>query len=169
VAPSGIELIETGVPLLGFVSVHGSFRNFAAEAAKNIKVPQGYLGALSTDFRSGADSAPPIIGRPVDARPVLSGNRSHFGPVGSGQPRAQISPGAPWKPPFPRPTPVRNDVFLGKRTGFRFVTQKTRRPPGERHPCGGPISDASEDAAALQINRPHECLGASAFAGRSSA
>jgi dienelactone hydrolase len=33
----GIELIETGVPLLGFVSVHGSFRNFAPEAAKNIK------------------------------------------------------------------------------------------------------------------------------------
>jgi dienelactone hydrolase len=33
----GIELVETGVPLLGFVSVHGSFRNFAPEAAKNIK------------------------------------------------------------------------------------------------------------------------------------
>jgi dienelactone hydrolase len=33
----GIELIETGAPLLGFVSVHGSFRNFAPEAAKNIK------------------------------------------------------------------------------------------------------------------------------------
>jgi dienelactone hydrolase len=33
----GIELIETGVPLLGFISVHGSFRNFAPEAAKNIK------------------------------------------------------------------------------------------------------------------------------------
>src|ERR1700693_1131148 len=33
----GIELIETGAPLLGFVSVHGAFRNFAPEAAKNIK------------------------------------------------------------------------------------------------------------------------------------
>jgi dienelactone hydrolase len=33
----GVELIETGAPLLGFVSVHGSFRNFAPEAAKNIK------------------------------------------------------------------------------------------------------------------------------------
>jgi dienelactone hydrolase len=33
----GIELIETGAPILGFVSVHGSFRNFAPEAAKNIK------------------------------------------------------------------------------------------------------------------------------------
>jgi dienelactone hydrolase len=33
----GIELIETGAPLLGFVSVHGSFRNFAPEAANNIK------------------------------------------------------------------------------------------------------------------------------------
>jgi dienelactone hydrolase len=33
----GIELIETGAPLLGFVSVHGSFRNFTPEAAKNIK------------------------------------------------------------------------------------------------------------------------------------
>ena len=34
---TGIELIETGVPLLGFVSVHGAFQNFAPEAAKNIK------------------------------------------------------------------------------------------------------------------------------------
>jgi dienelactone hydrolase len=34
---TGIELIETGVPLLGFISVHGAFRNFAPEAAKNIK------------------------------------------------------------------------------------------------------------------------------------
>ncbi len=33
----GIELIETGAPLLGFISVHGAFRNFAPEAAKNIK------------------------------------------------------------------------------------------------------------------------------------
>jgi dienelactone hydrolase len=33
----GIELIETGTPLLGFVSVHGSFNKFMPEAAKNIK------------------------------------------------------------------------------------------------------------------------------------
>ncbi|MGC2030635.1 MAG: dienelactone hydrolase family protein [Steroidobacteraceae bacterium] len=34
---TGIELIETGAPLLGFVSVHGAFRDFAPDAAKNIK------------------------------------------------------------------------------------------------------------------------------------
>jgi len=34
---TGVELIETGAPLLGFVSVHGAFQNFAPEAAKNIK------------------------------------------------------------------------------------------------------------------------------------
>src|SRR6266478_2362386 len=34
---TGIELIETGAPLLGFISVHGAFRDFAPEAAKNIK------------------------------------------------------------------------------------------------------------------------------------
>lgn len=33
----GIELIETGAPLLGFVAVHGSFNNFTPDAAKNIK------------------------------------------------------------------------------------------------------------------------------------
>jgi len=33
----GIELVETGAPLLGFVSVHGSFNKFVPEAAKNIK------------------------------------------------------------------------------------------------------------------------------------
>lgn len=33
----GIELIETGAPLLGFVAVHGSFNKFTPEAAKNIK------------------------------------------------------------------------------------------------------------------------------------
>jgi dienelactone hydrolase len=33
----GVELVETGAPLLGFVSVHGAFRDFAPEAAKNIK------------------------------------------------------------------------------------------------------------------------------------
>jgi len=34
-----VELAETGVPIVGTVSVHGSFRNFAPEAAKNIKGP----------------------------------------------------------------------------------------------------------------------------------
>lgn len=34
---TGIELIETGAPLLGFVSVHGAFQNFTPEGAKNIK------------------------------------------------------------------------------------------------------------------------------------
>ena len=61
----GIELIETGVPLLGFVSVHGSFRNFAAEAAKNIKgrvlilhgaedpvAPMDELNAVISQFRA---------------------------------------------------------------------------------------------------------------------
>jgi dienelactone hydrolase len=33
----GVELVETGAPVVGFVSVHGSFRNFAPENAKNIK------------------------------------------------------------------------------------------------------------------------------------
>jgi dienelactone hydrolase len=32
-----VELAETGVPILGMISVHGSFRNFTPEAAKNIK------------------------------------------------------------------------------------------------------------------------------------
>lgn len=34
---TGMELIETGAPLLGFVSVHGAFRDFAPEGAKQIK------------------------------------------------------------------------------------------------------------------------------------
>jgi len=34
---TGLELVETGAPLLGFVSVHGAFRDFSPEAAKNIK------------------------------------------------------------------------------------------------------------------------------------
>jgi dienelactone hydrolase len=34
---TGIELIETGAPLLGFVSVHGAFRDFSPDGAKNIK------------------------------------------------------------------------------------------------------------------------------------
>jgi dienelactone hydrolase len=33
----GLELSEAGAPVLGFVSVHGSFRNFPADGAKNIK------------------------------------------------------------------------------------------------------------------------------------
>ncbi len=32
----GVELIETGAPVLGLVSVHGSFRGFQTGAAKNI-------------------------------------------------------------------------------------------------------------------------------------
>jgi len=32
-----VELAELGVPIQGMVSVHGSFRNFAPDAAKNIK------------------------------------------------------------------------------------------------------------------------------------
>jgi dienelactone hydrolase len=34
---TGVELVETGVPLAGFISVHGAFNNFTAERAKNIK------------------------------------------------------------------------------------------------------------------------------------
>jgi dienelactone hydrolase len=34
-----IELAETGVPLVGTISVHGSFRNFTPEMARNIKGP----------------------------------------------------------------------------------------------------------------------------------
>jgi dienelactone hydrolase len=34
-----VELIETGAPLAATVSVHGSFRNFAPDGAKNIKGP----------------------------------------------------------------------------------------------------------------------------------
>ena len=32
-----VELAETGIPIAGMISVHGSFRNFSPEAAKNIK------------------------------------------------------------------------------------------------------------------------------------
>ena len=32
-----VELAETGIPIAGMVSVHGSFRNFTPEAAKNIR------------------------------------------------------------------------------------------------------------------------------------
>jgi dienelactone hydrolase len=34
---TGLELVETGVPLVGFISVHGAFANFTPEMAKNIK------------------------------------------------------------------------------------------------------------------------------------
>lgn len=33
----GLELVETGAPIVGFISVHGAFRDFTPEAAKNIK------------------------------------------------------------------------------------------------------------------------------------
>src|SRR5215472_1546289 len=33
----GVELVETGSPILGFISVHGAFQNFTPEGAKNIK------------------------------------------------------------------------------------------------------------------------------------
>lgn len=62
---TGIELIETGAPLLGFVSVHGAFQNFAPEAAKNIKgrvlilhgtedpvAPMDELNAVISQFRA---------------------------------------------------------------------------------------------------------------------
>src|SRR5499427_8002021 len=32
-----VELAETGIPIVGVISVHGSFRNFTPDAAKNIK------------------------------------------------------------------------------------------------------------------------------------
>ena len=32
-----VELTETGIPIVGMISVHGSFRNFSPEAAKSIK------------------------------------------------------------------------------------------------------------------------------------
>jgi dienelactone hydrolase len=61
---TGIELIETGAPLLGFVSVHGAFNNFTAEAAKSIKgrvlilhgaedpvAPMSELNAVISQFR----------------------------------------------------------------------------------------------------------------------
>ena len=62
---TGIELIETGALLLGFVSVHGAFQNFAPEAAKNIKgrvlilhgaedpvAPMNELDAVISQFRA---------------------------------------------------------------------------------------------------------------------
>src|ERR1700692_3267669 len=62
---TGMELIETGAPLLGFVSVHGAFRDFAPEAAKNIKgrvlilhgaedpvAPMDELNAVISQFRA---------------------------------------------------------------------------------------------------------------------
>jgi dienelactone hydrolase len=32
-----VELAETGIPIVGMISVHGSFRNFSPDAAKSIK------------------------------------------------------------------------------------------------------------------------------------
>ena len=62
---TGVELIETGAPLLGFISVHGAFRDFAPEAAKNIKArvlilhgaedpvaPMTELNAVISQFRA---------------------------------------------------------------------------------------------------------------------
>ena len=62
---TGIELIETGMPLLGFISVHGAFRDFAPDAAKNIKgrvlilhgaedpvAPMDELNAVISQFRA---------------------------------------------------------------------------------------------------------------------
>jgi dienelactone hydrolase len=62
---TGIELMETGAPLLGFVSVHGAFNNFSPEAAKNIKgrvlilhgaedpvAPMSELDAVISQFRA---------------------------------------------------------------------------------------------------------------------
>jgi dienelactone hydrolase len=62
---TGIELIEAGAPLLGFISVHGAFRNFTAEGAKNIKgrvlilhgaedpvAPMDELNAVISQFRA---------------------------------------------------------------------------------------------------------------------
>src|ERR1700686_4705685 len=61
----GIELIETGAPLLGFVSVHGSFNKFMPEAAQNIKgrvlilhgaedpvAPMAEVNSLISQFRA---------------------------------------------------------------------------------------------------------------------
>src|SRR5216684_4836848 len=62
---TGIELMETGAPLLGFVSVHGAFNNFSPDAAKNIKgrvlilhgaedpvAPMSELDAVISQFRA---------------------------------------------------------------------------------------------------------------------
>jgi dienelactone hydrolase len=62
---TGIELIETGAPLLGFVSVHGAFQNFTPEGAKSIKgrvlilhgaedpvAPMDQLNAVISQFRA---------------------------------------------------------------------------------------------------------------------
>jgi len=60
-----VELAETGVPIVGMISVHGSFRNFSPEAAKNIKgrvlilhgaedpvAPMEELNAVISQFRA---------------------------------------------------------------------------------------------------------------------
>jgi dienelactone hydrolase len=61
----GVELVETGAPLRGFISVHGAFRNFQPDAAKNIKgrvlilhgaedpvAPMDELNAVVSQFRA---------------------------------------------------------------------------------------------------------------------
>ena len=60
-----VELAETGIPIVGMISVHGSFRNFTPEAAKNIKgrvlilhgaedpvAPMEELNAVISQFRN---------------------------------------------------------------------------------------------------------------------
>ena len=60
-----VELAETGIPIVGMISVHGSFRNFTPEAAKNIKgrvlilhgaedpvAPMEGLNAVISQFRA---------------------------------------------------------------------------------------------------------------------
>ena len=60
-----VELAETGAPALGTVTIHGSFRNFAPDAARNIKgrflilhgaedpvAPLEEVNALIKDFRA---------------------------------------------------------------------------------------------------------------------
>lgn len=61
----GIELIETGAPVVGFISVHGAFQNFTPDGAKNIKgrvlilhgaedpvAPMNELNAVISQFRA---------------------------------------------------------------------------------------------------------------------
>lgn len=61
----GIELIETGAPIVGFISVHGAFQNFTPDGAKNIKgrvlilhgaedpvAPMNELNAVISQFRA---------------------------------------------------------------------------------------------------------------------
>ena len=52
---TGIELIETGAPLLGFVSVHGAFQNFTPEARQE---HQGSRPHPARRRRSGCADGP---------------------------------------------------------------------------------------------------------------